>query len=167
MDVNVLQLIYHNYSNEEIVNSCTPNYLKEEGFEWNMEENKTNMFADVIQRSDIVVSYSNIDNGEKYAYVFIKTEHKRDNTLFIITDVILDEKLGENSIRLFVTNTLKQLYRKDLKYQDYIRAINQHPFYYIHGEDSTLKVCNEIISLWKLETGGLNGVPFFTDMPHK
>lgn len=165
MNIEILKLIYHDYSNEDVVRECSLNYLKNFGYE--MDSVQTHKYTEDIQNNDIAVAVRHIGNNEEYAYLFFKTECRGSNILFVLSQVYFDEKLRETSIRLIVSNTFDMLFRNNIQYEDYARANGQYPFYFPHKDETIAKICNEIINVWRVKTGGIESNPTFMDAVNK
>lgn len=149
MKISIIKLINRDYSNDEVVKECTPNFLKNINFEWSEESNNAHIFAKDIQENTIAVSFRHIDNGEEYAYLFFQVEPWGDSTIYIIKKAYFDEKLNEKSIRIFVSNTLECLFRDNVAHQDYVRTNGCYPFYSFYKEETMANVCDEIIEAKK------------------
>ena len=146
MKINNKKLIFHDYSNDDVVKICKPFFIKDERDCCEIKEE--NFFPQkAIKESAIVVSYRDSDRSEDYAFLYFDIERRGDERMYIITQVILDDKLDIKSIMAFIRYTLESLYCDNILSKEYIKTNKQYQFYYLHKEEAIENVCNDIISL--------------------
>ena len=157
MNIIIQKLIYQNYSNDEIMQKCSPTKVI---IADNQEKELLQLQPSVIeyiQNGNLVVAYRHNETHKDYGYICFSIQEKDENNLYTITNIILDEKLEENPIRSFVTNTIEFLLNTiaDPTRKDYIEAKKRYPLCQWAKTDTIKNVCAEVISQWKVAKEGI------------
>ena len=129
MEIIATNLTHHEYSDRDLKNS-SPNCLKDEQFEWNLEKNKTHPLYNDISNHHIAINYQNIDSNESYAYFFINKEiNDLGNYTYCLEKIYLDKRLSNCNIRKIINRTLTVLVNGDYQEGCLIRANNAYRFH--------------------------------------
>lgn len=150
MEVLSMRLVLRETDNDYIQKNCCPNVIKGNDFVPNCNFISDNMFAQDIETSDLVISLSDINNNDKYGYLFIDIQTAIEgNKAYTIKKVIFDDRLNEETIGVFIYNTLCGLVDKNFR-QDRIIANANYPFSQHTFFDTFKHVANEIIKAFIL-----------------
>ena len=154
MEVLSMRLVLHEIDNDYIQKNCCPNVIKGNDFAPNCNFMSNGMFAQDIESSDLVISLSDVNNNDKYGYLFIDIQTATEgNKAYTIKTVIFDDRLNEETIGVFIYNTLYCLVNKQLR-QDRIIANGNYPFSQHTFFDTYKHVANEIIKAFILNRDG-------------
>lgn len=154
MEVLSMRLVLHEIDNDYIQENCCPDVIKGNDFVPNCKFIPDGMFAQDIEASDLVISLSDINNNDKYGYLFINIRAATEgNKAYTIKKVIFDDRLNEETIGIFIYNTLYCLLDKNLQ-KDRIIANGNYPFSQHTFIDTYKHVANEIIKAFVLNRDG-------------
>lgn len=156
MKIEVTKLISHNYQIEDFLNAYTPNALKTEDLEWNVEENRLHQYAEDIKRNNIVFSVRDINTEEDYGFFFLKIEiSPLGNRRYTIEKVILDEKLTKEAVVSITRDTLLANINGEIARKDYIVVKRMHMFYGHTKEKAFSDAAEEVATIFDIEKNGL------------
>ena len=155
MNVLSMRLVLHDIDNEYVQKNGCPNVIKGNDFVPNIDFIPDNMFAQDIATSDLVISLSDIDNNDKYGYLFIDIQTATEgNKAYTIKKVIFDDRLNEETLGVFIYNMLYGLVDKNFR-QDRIIANGNYQFSWHTFIDTYKQVANDIIKSFKRNRDGL------------
>lgn len=153
MELQVTQLIFHGYEKTYINNNCPIAILKGLNSKMDIEQFKSHKYQGDIEQSDVYIVIMDMNNGEKYGYFFLeKIDATQGNEKFILSKIVLDEKLPEDFIRTKVKEIVRQLMNINPLIINRIVAKGDYPLSFYTLEDSSQKVANEVTQAFILKT---------------
>jgi len=154
MEIVVKELIQQQYDSDEALRNVSPNYLKDEGLEWNKEENSKHLYAEEIAQHDIVGAIENIAPPyERYAYFFIKVKTAKDKTKeFTFDKIIFDVNLNDTFIIYSVSWILNGL-NSCCDITDSMVAERKYPLSDLHLLDTKQSVVREVLKAFHAAKG--------------
>lgn len=160
MEVLADRLILHSYTEEDLLNNCSIDTLKDCKLEWNEVEHKTHKFANDIKDSNIVFSIKDIRTGEEYGYFFFDVKQAPEgNFAYILKKVVLDTNITETYLNRSINIVVELLNNGIFLRKDWLIAKENYPLVNYQLKETKDRVFDEVLSQFRAQMTGLVDIP--------